>query len=239
MREIWSLAGDLRALLRDGWLERFYAALEAEHDWLETATPGDAVRSHAPLGRADLPAASYNEMMEWALPTQARLRFQAIEKEFASRADVKQFLRGGDLARFHGEVSGIEFAAEKNAARFGEDAATGVEPAAREQVSLKRGREAETHLLRSQCNDAYWHGVFGGVYSPHLRTAPWRALVEAEAIADGLAHREPVGRSRNGAISMRMGARKFALRRRIIRRSCARRMAGRFARWISGRRTWL
>ena len=31
-------------------------------------------------------------------------------------------------------------------------------------------REARTHVLASQCNDAYWHGVFGGLYAPHLRT---------------------------------------------------------------------
>ena len=45
-------------------------------------------------------------------------------------------------------------------------------------------------LLHGQCNDAYWHGVFGGLYSPHLRTALWRPLVEAEAIADHLTHRK-------------------------------------------------
>ena len=38
--------------------------------------------------------------------------------------------------------------------------------------------------MRAQCNDAFWHGIFGGLYSPHLRTAVWRPLVEAEAIAD-------------------------------------------------------
>jgi alpha-amylase len=40
-------------------------------------------------------------------------------------------------------------------------------------------------LLRAQCNDAYWHGIFGGLYAPHLRTELWRNLIRAEAIADG------------------------------------------------------
>ena len=31
------------------------------------------------------------------------------------------------------------------------------------------------HLYQSQCNDAYWHGVFGGLYLPHLRTGSLRA----------------------------------------------------------------
>jgi hypothetical protein len=41
-------------------------------------------------------------------------------------------------------------------------------------------------LLRAQCNDAYWHGIFGGLYAPHLRTELWRNLIRAEAIADRL-----------------------------------------------------
>src|SRR3989442_4599405 len=33
---------------------------------------------------------------------------------------------------------------------------------------------------RAQCNDAYWHGVFGGLYLPHLRAAIWQNLALAE-----------------------------------------------------------
>ena len=49
--------------------------------------------------------------------------------------------------------------------------------------------QARTLTLRGQCNDPYWHGVFGGLYSPHLRTALWRSLIQAEAIADALSNR--------------------------------------------------
>src|SRR5207244_10449190 len=44
--------------------------------------------------------------------------------------------------------------------------------------------QARDLLMRAQCNDAYWHGIFGGIYAPHLRTDPWRNLIRAEAIAD-------------------------------------------------------
>jgi len=40
---------------------------------------------------------------------------------------------------------------------------------------------ALTELLRGQANDVYWHGVFGGVYLPHLRQAVWSSLLAAEA----------------------------------------------------------
>ena len=60
----------------------------------------------------------------------------------------------------------------------------------RDKAFLRARREAATLLLRGQCNDPYWHGIFGGLYSPHLRTAVWLALAEAETIADRLAHRK-------------------------------------------------
>lgn len=36
-------------------------------------------------------------------------------------------------------------------------------------------------LLAAECNDAYWHGWFGGIYSPHLRNQAWTHLLRAEA----------------------------------------------------------
>jgi hypothetical protein len=32
-------------------------------------------------------------------------------------------------------------------------------------------------LHRAQANDAYWHGLFGGLYLPHLRRAIWNNLL--------------------------------------------------------------
>ncbi|HSP45679.1 MAG TPA: 4-alpha-glucanotransferase, partial [Chthoniobacterales bacterium] len=55
----------------EGWIEGFFTALEANSTWLETALPGECLEQLAPLGRADLPTASYTEMTEWALPTPA------------------------------------------------------------------------------------------------------------------------------------------------------------------------
>jgi alpha-amylase len=39
---------------------------------------------------------------------------------------------------------------------------------------------AREWLWRGQANDAYWHGVFGGCYLPHLRRAVRSALIESE-----------------------------------------------------------
>lgn len=49
-------------------------------------------------------------------------------------------------------------------------------------------------LYRAQANDAYWHGLFGGLYLPHLRRAVYNALVELEAELDTLAPRPAIAR---------------------------------------------
>lgn len=171
----------------DGWLERFAAALEANQDWLATLPPGEAVSSQPALGRADLPTCSYSEMMEWALPTSARVRFQTVQREFASREDVLVFLRGGFWRNFLTKYPESNLMQKKmmlvsRKLRALETKFTG------NAESLEQLNEAKTDLLRGQSNDAYWHGVFGGLYAPHLRNAVWGPLVRAEAFVDSASH---------------------------------------------------
>jgi alpha-amylase len=179
---------------RNGWLENFFTALEACADWLDVCTPAEAIDSHAPMGRADLPTASYHEMMEWALPTPARITYHKLLEQFAERAEVLPFLRGGAWRGFFAKY-GESNLMHKKMLRVSEKVAKltfggkrdGASAAAAATFEDAR-QHANTLLLSGQCNDAYWHGVFGGLYSPHLRSSVWRALVQAEAIADRLAH---------------------------------------------------
>src|SRR6266516_2458762 len=46
--------------------------------------------------------------------------------------------------------------------------------------------EARDLLLAGQCNDAYWHGVFGGLYAPHLRSGVIHHLIQCETLLDKL-----------------------------------------------------
>ncbi len=155
---------------KDGWLSDFFTALEKNSDWLEVSTPGGYLESHAPLGRADLPTASYTEMMEWALPTRVRRRYHEVLKEFTPRPEVLTFLRGGSWRGFFRKYPESNLLHKKM-----------LRVSARIAAAPVRRRDL---LLRAQCNDAYWHGIFGGIYAPHLRTDPWRNLIRAEAIAD-------------------------------------------------------
>ncbi len=64
-------------------------------------------------------------------------------------------------------------------------------------ADLGRARLA---LYRSQCNCGYWHGVFGGLYLHHLRSAVFTNLIEADAL---VAHRQ--GRSDGGFERIALG----------------------------------
>ena len=60
----------------------------------------------------------------------------------------------------------------------------------RTRQALKSGQAADatrayTHVLRAQSNDAYWHGVFGGLYLPHLRQAIYSEVAAAQILLNG------------------------------------------------------
>jgi alpha-amylase len=167
---------------KDGWLSDFFSALEENSDWLQVSTPGEYLETHTPLGRADLPTASYTEMMEWALPTRVRQRYHQVLKEFSARPEILSFLRGGSWRGFFRKYPESNLLHKKMLRVSARIAAA---PVRRDgSKSAEELLQARDLLLRAQCNDAYWHGIFGGIYAPHLRTDPWRNLIRAEAIAD-------------------------------------------------------
>lgn len=56
--------------------------------------------------------------------------------------------------------------------------------AAREYANPTVYRKIEDELFQGQCNDAYWHGIFGGLYLNYLRSNSYSHLVAAEAMAE-------------------------------------------------------
>ena len=174
--------GTYRHCYKDKWLENFFAALEENSGWLQLSAPGEYLRTHSPLGRADLPTASYTEMMEWVLPTRVRQRYHAVLQEFAPRPEVLAFLRGGSWRGFFRKYPESNLLHKKMLRVSARIAAAPVrhnDPKSTEDLHYARDL-----LLQAQCNDAYWHGIFGGIYAPHLRTDPCRNLIRAEVIAD-------------------------------------------------------
>ncbi len=177
----------------NGWLERFLQAIEGAAGWLETTTVSDFLASHPPRGIIYLPTASYAEMMEWALPVAAARDFKACLEEsecIFNGERFRRFLRGGlwrnFLSKYPESNQLHKFMLEIS--RRWEESSRAI------AAGTEAGRllsEAQTHLLAGQCNDAYWHGVFGGLYAPHLRSAVLRHLIQAEALLDRLEAKNP------------------------------------------------
>ncbi|GAG93765.1 unnamed protein product, partial [marine sediment metagenome] len=46
--------------------------------------------------------------------------------------------------------------------------------------------DAWSEIYKSQCNDCYWHGLFGGVYLQFLRFSVYTHLINSEIIIDSL-----------------------------------------------------
>jgi alpha-amylase len=164
-----------------GWLERFFTAIESaqQEGWLMTTTFSEAADSLRPRGRVYLPPSSYFEMTEWSLPPAKRLRFEETARRLREKREwepMRSFLRGGFfrsyMARYpeaRRSVSRGRVLSRRLDALDGAEARRGVPS------------EARRHLWRSQCNCGYWHGLFGGLYLPHIRRGVQESLARATA----------------------------------------------------------
>ncbi|MCK9420032.1 MAG: DUF1926 domain-containing protein [Nitrospirae bacterium] len=176
--------GTYHSVYEEGWLERFFTLLEQNSDWLETTTFSEYLTKEPTLGRIYLPTASYMEMGEWSLPTRAMKEYDdALAKAKASPdfAGLRAFIKGGFWRNFLAKYPESNHMHKRMmmVSRKVHDVlnAYGTKSNAETTRMLD-------HLYQSQCNDSYWHGVFGGLYLPHLRSAVYEQLIQAEFLAD-------------------------------------------------------
>jgi len=176
---LWPGTRDL--CYKEGWLRSFFTALEENSDWLELATPSEVLDSILPSGTVYLPTASYFEMGEWTLPAEKAELFAGIVHELKENGQLeryRQFLRGGIWRNFfskYPESNNMHKRMLSLSARIAR---------LRSEHSSEALEQATRELYRAQCNCAYWHGVFGGLYLPHLRHAIYHHLIAAQSAAD-------------------------------------------------------
>jgi alpha-amylase len=156
-----------------GWLDRFTSTIGGLIDSgeVELSTLSAALDDVPSGGLAYLPTASYREMEAWSLPREAALRLLHLEKSLG-----EERVAGPDGALIRG-------AHWRNfLAKYSESNRMHKKMQALSFLCRQRGDPADARraIGRAQCNDAYWHGVFGGLYLPHLREAIWRNLAQAE-----------------------------------------------------------
>ena len=171
--------GTKKWVYQDGWLENFLSTIETS-DSVNMLLPREAIAAHQPKADIYLPCASYEEMGEWTLPAQTQVDLHHL-KDDLEHLDIKSrvlpFIRGGFWRQF--------FAKYPESARIYRRMLRVSDKVDRLEQSKHPGAvNARRALMKGQANDAYWHGVFGGVYLPHLRFAVERELIAAETICD-------------------------------------------------------
>jgi alpha-amylase len=169
---------------KDGWVESFFKALEDNREWLHTVTLGDYAQRFPPVGRVYLPCAAYDEMLEWALPSDKSAEFVDLKHrlEAEGRPEELKYLRGGfwryflvkypEINRMHKRMMQAHRAVHQ------------AEWLGVHDIGLD-------DLWKAQCNCPYWHGVFGGIYLSDIRAETFSHLIRAELEA-GKALREKV-----------------------------------------------
>ncbi len=180
--------GTHKWVYEEKYLERLLTMLEDNAEWIEFMTFSEYTENYPALGRIYLPTASYVEMMEWALPTDSAKRLEKIMEEIKREGrleEYSQFFKGGFFRNFLAkypesnnmhkkmlQVSQRLQMLKKGKSLIGE----------RERE--KRLQEAQAELFKGQCNCAYWHGVFGGLYLNYLRHAVYEHLIRSEILMD-------------------------------------------------------
>ena len=164
------------------------------NSWIKSITLSEYMNQFPAKSLVYLPTASYDKMEEWVLPTDIRKNFKSIRKllkDDEEKKETYQFLRGGFWRYFlikypesnnmHKKMIHVRnklISTEENLLKIDNEQLI--------SVILKKILEAWDEIYKAQCNDCYWHGLFGGVYLQFLRFSVYTHLINAEKIIDDI-----------------------------------------------------
>lgn len=170
-----------------GWLKDFLRAVEAS-GLIESMHFSTFRGNEKTRGIVYLPTTSYIEMNEWTLPVPAAHRYADLiagQKASGAYELNKPFLRGGIWKNFLTRYPESNWMHKRM---------TALSRRYDDLPDSKKTQAMRDALYRSQANDAYWHGLFGGLYLPHLRRAIFQAITELESLLDMVDARLPLQR---------------------------------------------
>jgi alpha-amylase len=163
-----------------------------DNDWIKSITLSDYMEKYPAKELVYLPTASYDKMEEWVLPTKIRRNFEDYRdklRESEEKQDLYMFLKGGFWRYFlvkYPESNNMHkkmlYIREK-LLRLENKLDTPDDRTIKTTIKEKM-KDAWEEIYKAQCNDAYWHGLFGGVYLQFLRFAIYKRLINAENLID-------------------------------------------------------
>ncbi|HUX89689.1 MAG TPA: alpha-amylase/4-alpha-glucanotransferase domain-containing protein [Gallionellaceae bacterium] len=166
------------------WLEDFIRGVLAS-PYIMPQTYRDYHAAGKSQGIVYLPTTSYIEMNEWTLPVAAAHTYADLvqtEKSGGHYETRKAFLRGGIWKNFFSRYPESNWMHKR---MLGLSARLNAVPEKNRTAAMLE------QLYIAQANDSYWHGLFGGIYLPHLRREVYRAIVQLEAMLDKASPRLP------------------------------------------------
>ncbi|NVM17977.1 MAG: DUF1925 domain-containing protein [Candidatus Lokiarchaeota archaeon] len=165
-----------------------------KNKWIKSITLSEYMDTHPAKSLIYLPTASYDKMEEWVLPTKERKIFEKIRKNLKEDPEKHQeylFLKGGFWRYYL-----VKYPESNNMHKkmlYVREKLIQIEKLVGKLESEKKRNETQTkiaeawkEIYKSQCNDSYWHGLFGGVYLQFLRFSVYSHLINAEKIIDKL-----------------------------------------------------
>lgn len=157
--------GTRRSVYEEGWLKKFFEYLTINQAWLNTVTFSEYLTHFPPKGYTYLDCQSYKEMGEWSLPPGISRQY----KDTIDNYNGISMIKGGYFKYFLIKYQESNDMHKKMLSVSNQ---------------VKNNPGAKKHVFMAQCNDSYWHGVFGGLYLPHLRSSVYYHLIEAEKMMD-------------------------------------------------------
>ncbi|TYT22860.1 DUF1926 domain-containing protein [Dictyoglomus thermophilum] len=163
-----------RTVYEEGWLERFVSKIKENFLLVTPVNLYTYMQRVNPKGRIYLPTASYREMMEWVLFPEAQKELEELVEKLKTENlwdKFSPYVKGGFWRNFLAKYDESNHMQKKMLYVWKK-----VQDSPNEEVKEKAMEE----VFQGQANDAYWHGIFGGLYLPHLRTAIYEHLIKAE-----------------------------------------------------------
>jgi alpha-amylase len=140
------------------WLHKFFELLNKHRSQIETITFKQYWENYPPKGLTYPTEGGYPEMDEWASSMNG---FGKGWRSFLIKYPEANWMHKR-MCQISRKIETLECTGK----------------------AKKSIRNIRKQFWSGTSHDAYWHGIHGGIYLPHLRNATWSNLIKAEALID-------------------------------------------------------